>query len=140
MSIEIREIQAPDNSKSNWQNLMSLLRPVVNQLPHEEDRDYFKGILGLLIEKEPRMSNIPKPFMFLYIRKARRITRLYYYREIISMEYIRRELINFLNELALSVGEEGLLIKYGIGGFQQSSVSQRVIQETPEPKKKGWLW
>lgn len=140
MTIEVREIQAPDALKGNWQQIMVALQPIVDNLPRKDDRDYFKGVMNLLIGKEPRISNIPRIYMFLYIRKARRITRLYYYRDIISMEYIRREMINYLSELALSIGEDGLFIKYGIGGYSQSYVQQKLIQEKPEEKKKGWLW
>ena len=140
MAIELREIQ-PDNMKSNWQQIMIALQPIVDNIPKEEDRDYFKGILGFLIGKEPRISNIPKNLMFIYIRKARLISKFYYYRNIISMDYIKRLLIDYLSELALSLGEDGLFIKYGIGGYQQQFVQQRIIQDqSQQPQKKGWLW
>jgi hypothetical protein len=140
MAIELREIQ-PDTMKSNWQQIMIALQPIVDNIPKEEDRDYFKGILGFLIGKEPRISNIPKNLMFIYIRKARLISKFYFYRNIISMDYIKRLLIDYLSELALSLGEDGLFIKYGIGGYQQQFVQQRIIQDQAQaPQKKGWLW
>jgi len=141
MAIELREIQ-PDGMKSNWQQIMIALQPIVDNLPREEDRDYFKGILSFLIGKEPRISNIPKNLMFIYIRKARQISKFYYYRNIISMDYIKRLLIDYLSELALSLGESGLFIKYGIGGHSQQFVEQRVTQsnQQQQPQRKGWLW
>lgn len=140
MSIELREIQPGVSSKGNWEQLKVLLEPIVDNLPREEDRDYFKGPLSFLIGKEPRISNIPKNLMFIYIRKARFIAKCEYYVDLLGWKFIKRELINFLSELALSLGEEGLLVKFGVGGFQRSFVEQRVIQEHPEEKKKGWLW
>jgi len=140
MPIELRETPSAENLKSNWQQIMIALQPIVDNLPKKEDRDYFKGILSFLIGKEPRISNIPKNLMFIYIRKARLITKFYYYRNIISMDYIKRLLIDYLSELALSLGEDGLFIKYGIGGYQKQFVEQHITQKQEEAPKKGWLW
>jgi hypothetical protein len=140
LPIELRETPSAESLKSNWQQIMIALQPIVDNLPKQEDRDYFKGILSFLIGKEPRISNIPRNLMFIYIRKARLISKFYYYRNIISMEYIRRLLIDYLSEIALSLGEDGLFIKYGIGGYQRQFVEQKVIQEKEEEKKRGWLW
>jgi hypothetical protein len=140
MTIELREVQPSEGMRSSWEKIMIALQPIVDNLPRKEDRDYFKGILSFLIGKEPRISNIPKHLMFIYIRKARLISKFYYYRNIISMDYIKRLLIDFLSELALSLGEDGLFIKYGFGGFQQSFVQQKIEQTQPEVKKKGWLF
>jgi hypothetical protein len=140
MAIELRETSSTENLKSNWQQIKMMLEPVVDNLPKKEDRDYFKGILGFLIGKEPRISNIPKNLMFLYIRKARYINKLFFYRHIISMDYIKRMMVDYLNELAVSLGEEGLFVKYGLAGYQKQFVEQKVIQEKPEEKKKGWFF
>ena len=139
MPVELREIPSSDTTKNNWQQIMIALQPIVDNIPKKEDRDYFKGIMSLLIGKEPRISNIPKNLMFIYIRKGRLISKYYYYRNIISMEYIRRLLVDYLNELALSLGEEGLFIKYGIGGYQKQFVEQHITQKQEQEKPKGWL-
>ena len=139
MAIELRETPSAENVKQSWSQVMIALQPIVEHLPKEEDRDYFNGILSFLIGKEPRISNIDKKLMFLYIRKGRLISKLYYYRQIFNMDYIRRKLIEYLNELALSLGEDGLFIKYGIGGFSKQFVEQKVINEVSPQKKKGWF-
>ena len=139
MAIELRETPSAENVKQSWSQVMIALQPIVEHLPKEEDRDYFNGILSFLIGKEPRISNIPEKLMFLYIRKGRFICKLYYYRHIYNMEYIRRLLIEYLNELALSLGGDGLFIKYGIGGFSKQFVEQKVINEASPQKKKGWF-
>lgn len=141
MTIELREVQSGSGGlKDKMESIKVILQPIVDNLPRKEDRDYFNGILSFLIGKEPRISNIPKNLMFIYIRKARLISKYYYYRNIISIDYIKRYLIDYLSELALSLGEEGLFIKYGMGGYSQQFVQQRVINEPPAEKKKGWLW
>jgi len=138
MAIELRETPSAENVKQSWSQVMMALQPIVHRSLPQDDRDYFNGILNFLIGKEPRISNIDKKLMFLYIRKGRIITKLYYNRQIWDMNYIRRKLIEYLNELALSLGEDGLFIKYGIGGYSKQYVEQKVINENLEQKQKGF--
>jgi len=140
MPIELREVQAPDSTRGNWQQIKTLFEPITANLPRKKDREYFQGFLGFNIGKEPRLSNIPKNLMYIYQKKSRLIAKYFYYRKILNMDWIREKEIQFLGDLALFVSEEGLLIKYGIGGTQRQYVEQKVEQISPQPKKKGWLW
>ena len=140
MPIELREVQAPDNTRGSWQQMKTIFEPVTANLPKKEDKEYFQGFLSFNIGKEPRLSNIPKNLMYIYQKKQRLIEEYYRYRKILSMDWIRGKELTFLGDLALFVSEEGLLIKYGIGGYQKQYVEQRVEQIQPQPKKKGWLW
>jgi hypothetical protein len=139
MPIELRETPSAESAKTSWSQVMMALQPIIHKSLPQDDKDYFNGILNFLIGKEPRISNIDKKIMFLYIRKGRIITKLFYNRQIWDMNYIRRKLIEYLNELALSLGEDGLFIKYGIGGYSRQFVEQKMISENIEQKKKGWL-
>jgi hypothetical protein len=139
VSIELREVQAPDNTRGNWQQMKTIFEPVTANLPRKEDKDYFQGFLSFNIGKEPRLSNIPRHLMFIYQKKEHLISLFYFYRRILDMDWIRRNELDFLADLGLFVSEEGLLIKYGIGGFQRQYVEQKVEQTTVQPKKKGWL-
>lgn len=138
MPVQISEVSA-ENVKASWAQVMMALQPIIHRSLPQDDKDYFNGILNFIIGKEPRISNIDKKHMFLYIRTGRIITKLYYNRQIWDMEYIRRKLIEYLNELALSLGEDGLFIKYGIGGYSRQFVEQKMINENVEQKKKGWF-
>jgi hypothetical protein len=142
MSIELREINSPENLRNNWQQIAIMLQPIVDNLPKKEDRDYFKGIMSFLIGKEPRISNIQPLFMYIYIRKADFIVRLWKNKGIVGTDMIRTELVKYLNRLALHLSENGLLVKHGIGGFSQQYIEQNVRQQQehqPEVKKRGWL-
>jgi hypothetical protein len=139
MPIELREVQAPDNTRGGWQQMKTIFEPVTANLPRKEDKDYFQGFLSFNIGKEPRLSNIPKNLMYIYQKKQRLIEEYYRYRKILSMDWIRGKEITFLGDLALFVSEEGLLIKYGIGGYQKQYVEQKMTQENVQPKKKGWF-
>lgn len=138
MPIELREVQAPDNTRGSWQQMKTIFEPVTANLPRKEDKDYFQGFLSFNIGKEPRLSNIPKNLMYIYQKKGQLISKYHFYRKILNMDWIRKNEINFLGDLALFVSEEGLLIKYGIGGFQRQYSETKIEQTQQTPKKKGW--
>lgn len=138
MPIEIRETPSAESVKNNWAQTALTLEPLVDHLK-PVDKDHFNGVLSLLIGKEPRMSNIEKKFLFLYIRKARLIVHEYQAKHIFNMEYIRNQIVLYINELATNISEDGLLIKYGVGGYSKQYVEQKVVNENIEPKKKGWF-
>lgn len=140
MPVELRELPAPDQLKNSWQQVMIALQPIVENLPNKEERDFFSGMLGLMIGKEPRMSNIPMEFAYVYLRKGYFVVKAYNYRSILGMPFVRAELIKLLYVFASSLGWDGLLIKHGFGGFSRQFLEQKVYSEKSEEKKKGWLW
>jgi len=128
-----------ENLKTSWKQLLYTMQPQINRLPKEEDRDYFFGIPSLLIGKEPRLANIEKKRMYLVERQARLILILLEYHQIWGINSIRRLSAEYLNSLSLSGSEDGLILKYGIGGYSKQLVEQKMINENIEPKKKGWF-
>lgn len=140
MSLVLREDPSPDQLKSNWQQITILLQPIVSNLPNKQERDFFSGMLSLMIGKEPRISNIPMKLVYVYIKKGYFVAKLYKYRSIIGIERVMEELLKLLYVFAFSLGWDGLLVKHGLGGFQRQFIEQKVTQEKlPEEKKKGWF-
>jgi len=137
MPVQITEVQPNQTVKHNWTELAVALQPIVDTLP-KQDRDYFEGVLSFLIGKEPRMANIDKKFMWLFIQEGNLIVDMYSARKLISIDYIRGRLVKYLHKLALSLAEEGLLIKYGIGGYSRQYIEQKVTSENIDHKKKGF--
>jgi len=129
MAFTISETKDINAMKSQWAETILALQPIVDAIDNEQDKEYFKGIVSLLIGKDIRLANIPPRLMYIYIQKARRLYTLIYYSNLISLDYIRREVGDFLTTLGLSVSEDALFIKHGIGGFQQQRqyIKQEVV-------------
>lgn len=143
MAIEIRETTSPFESKKDiWSQIAIALQPIVENLPKEEDREEFMGIMNLLIGKEPRISNIPEKLIYVMVDKGYDIAMLYkyYHQGIWSIEDIRCRLIQYLNELATYLSREGDLMKYGFGGWSRQFQEQKVITEdhSQTQSKKGF--
>jgi hypothetical protein len=119
MPFTITETQDINAMKASWAQTILALQPLIDAIENPEDQAYFKGIASLLVGKDIRLANIPPRLMYIFIIKARRLYTLIYYSNIISLDYIRREVGDFITCLGLSVSEDALFIKYGIGGFQQ---------------------
>ena len=140
MSILLSESKEDGLFKNRLDQLMEILEPETDRLPKKSDRDYFDGPISFLIGKEPRISNIHPKFMYLEQKWAAYYIKLDYFKNIIDPAYTRTKITQHMAKLAHSLGEDALLIKYGIGGFQRQSVEQTIVQEQPQQKKKGWLW
>jgi len=140
MPIELRELPSPmESNKDSWYKMSVALQPIIDSLPNEDDKEYFSGIMNLLIGKEPRISNIPEKLIFPMIDKGRDIADLYdYYRMgIWSIEHIRKCTVQYLNELATYLSREGDFMKYGFGGWTRQFQEQKIVtEETPVARKK----
>jgi hypothetical protein len=142
MTFEIREIPSTlDSNKFNLAQIQTMLQPIIDALPKEEDRDYLNGLMNLMIGKEPRISNIPEELIYVTVDKGANIVMLYdyYLRGLWSIRDIRKRIAQYLNELAVYLSREGDLVKYGFGGYSHAEQIQKVTTEDRTPqKKKGW--
>lgn len=139
MPVQITEVQPNQTVKHNWTEMAIALQPITETLS-KEDRDYFEGPLSFLIGKEPRMANIDKKYMWLFIQEGNLIVDMYKAYKIYSINDSRSRLIKYLHKLALSLAEEGLLIKYGIGGYSRQYIEQKVTSENIDHNKKKSFW
>ena len=143
MGFEVREIPTTiDSNKFNLAQIQTMLQPIIDTLPKEEDRDYLNGLMNLLIGKEPRISNIPEELIYVTVDKGNDIVMLYdyYLRGIWNIRDIRKRMTQYLNELAVYLSREGDLVKYGFGGYSHQEQVQHMSTEdrSPRTKKKGW--
>lgn len=139
MPVELREVPSPTvSNKDIWSQVAVALQPIIDNLP-EDDRDYFSGMMNLLIGKEPRISNIPEKLIYVIVEKGDNIAMLYnaYLHGIWSISDIRYRITQYLNELAVYLSREGDLMKYGFGGWSQQFQTQKIItEEHPSEKKR----
>ena len=140
MPVELREVPSPTvSNKDIWSQIAVALQPIIDNLP-ENDRDYFSGMMNLLIGKEPRISNIPEKLIYILVQKGDNIAFLYtkyYLNGLWTLNDIRYRLTQYLNELAVYLSREGDLMKYGFGGWSQQFQTIKTIEDhADEPKKR----
>jgi len=111
-----------------WDKITHSLESEVTTLLDPRDREYFKSKIKFLIGKEIRLSNIPARFLFGYLLRNDWIVTLTKYPMVLPQEYIRSEIEKILFRLGIRISVEGLGWKYGPMGFQQSKVTQELIQ------------
>lgn len=120
------EDQGYDSATFSWDKITHSLEPEIEVLP-EEDQRYFSSKIKLLLGKEIRLSNIPKEFIFVYIRWADWIITLNRYPMVVNQEFIRSEIAKLLNRYGIRISQDGLGWKFGPMGFQQQHVKQEII-------------
>ena len=111
-----------------WDKISHSLEPEVTTLLDPKDRAYFKSKIKFLIGKEIRLSNIPAKFLFGYVLRNDWIANLLKYPMVLPQEYVRTEIEKILFRLGIRISTEGLGWKYGPMGFQQSHVTQELMQ------------
>jgi len=113
-----------DAVRGSWKQIVYALEPLTDTLP-DPYSDYFRSPVKLLIGKDISLANIPPRHMYSYIEQAEYILTLIYYADVISIDFILREVSKYLNRLGLSMSEDGIFMKYGPMGYQQ--VTQRLV-------------
>lgn len=122
-----------ERASFQWDKIAHSLEPETEVLP-KKDRRYFESKVKFLIGKEIRLSNIPSKFIYINIQRSDWIVDIMRYPMLFPDEYIRSELVKFLNRLGLRISENGLGWKFGPMGFQQQTVKQEVIGLPQENK------
>lgn len=118
---------------NTWDKITHSLEPEIQPLTDPKDRAYFNSKIKFLIGKEIRLSNIPSKFLYSgYIQRNDWIINLTKYPMVLTQEYVRSEIEKILFRLGIRISEDGLGWKYGPMGFQQSKVTQELLQP------KGW--
>jgi len=110
-----------------WDKITHSLEPETSTLP-AEDRRYFESSIKFLIGKDTKLSNIKPEHMYYFMMEKKRILTLYAYPMVITGEYRRRKMTDFLGDLSLLLSENALAWKFGPMGFQESRVKQEIIQ------------
>ena len=121
-----------EDIRGSWKQIVYALEPLTDTLP-EPYRSYFKSPVKLLIGKDISLANIPSRHMYSYIQQAEYILTLIYYAEVIDIKFILKEVSKYLNRLGLSMSEDGIFMKYGPMGFQQST--HRYVQSIGMPPR-----
>lgn len=129
MAIRVEEDRGSYASSSfQWDKITHSLEPEIAPLTDPKDRAYFSSKIKFLIGKEIRLSNIPSKFLYGYLLRNDWIVTLLKYPMVLPQEYIRSEIEKMLFRLGIRISEDGLGWKFGPMGFQQSKVTQEIIQ------------
>lgn len=131
----ITEEQSVEARKEQMAKTILALQPMIDSLPDEGDRKYFKGISSLLIGKDIKLANIEKDKEYALWKFAKLIAVFNYYQNILSRDFIRRYAVEYLNLLGIGVSRDALFIKYGIGGFSRQYLEQKIVGANLEEKK-----
>lgn len=129
---KITEDQSVESRKESMAKTILALEPITDSLTNKGDRQFFKGIPSLLIGKDIKLANIAKDKMYVFLLMGKLNFLYYYYQNIISRDFIRRNVGEYLNFGGSSVSEEALFIKYGIGGYTKQYLEQKVISPNIE--------
>lgn len=133
MAIRIEEDHGSYRADSSqWDKITHSLEPEIEPLTDEKDRAYFTSKIKFLIGKEIRLSNIPPAFLYGYLLRNDWIVTLLKYPMMVTPEYVRSEIEKMLFRLGIRISEHGLGWKYGPMGFQQSKITQEVLQPKME--------
>lgn len=116
-----------ENATIAWDKITHSLEPETKTLP-VEDRRFFESSIKFLIGKDTKLSNIKPDYMYYFMMEKKRILTLYAYPMVITGEYRRRKMTDFLGDLSLLLSENALAWKFGPMGFQSSHVKQEIIQ------------
>jgi len=122
-----------DDIRGQWKQIVYALEPLTDTLP-EPYRTYFRSPVKLLIGKDISLANIPPRHMYSYVSQAEYILTLIYYSDIIDINFILRNVSQYLNRLGLSMSTDGLFMKYGPMGYQH--VTQRLVQSAGMPERR----
>lgn len=129
MAIRIEEDRESYASAGfQWDKITHSLEPEIQPLTDPKDRAYYTSKIKFLIGKEIRLSNIPSQFLYGYLLRNDWIISLTKYPYVLTQEYVRSEIEKMLFRLGIRISEDGLGWKYGPMGFQQSKVTQELIQ------------
>lgn len=114
-----------ERASTFWDRISHALGPEIEDLSEEDQRYYRK--VKFLIDKEPKLANYPRNYLYYFIRLARNVFTLSYYPMVISDEYLRRKLAEYVNTTSSTLAVDGLAWKFGPMGFQQQKIVQEVV-------------
>jgi len=135
MAIRVSEDKGSFESATlAWDKITHSLELETKTLP-EDDKRFFESAIKFLVGKDTKLSNIKPEYMYYFMMEKKRILTLFAYPMVITPEYRRRKLVDFLGDLSLLLSENALAWRYGPMGFQESHMRQTLTQPPLQEKR-----